>query len=292
MRTSAAKAVKRAANYGMAKPVSFVSNVRHTSNRDSVSNRSGSTNMWRTLLVIFLINCSFVPASGQTKKSRGCSVESEFDPFLVTNPNSEVTFECDHATALQLIEATGRQSRNPLGIILGEDPTLLSKIQRTYRLEKVDTKAALLEAIAGTGYSLKEEDNVFVLVAGDLTFRQRQLLSHEFSEFRSGSGETMVKLGTELTMWIKTEIDHEDGFGGSILSSTNDERFTLGAIPASTTEELANRIVSLGSKGMWVLTMDAFERDEERTDGVEIKPYQHYSNLPNHEHAGSNHIDE
>ena len=91
----------------------------------------------------------------------------------------------------------------------------------------------------------------------------------------------MVELGAALTMWIRMEVDHENGFGGSILGSTNDERFTLGAIPAATTEELANRIVSLGSKGMWVLTMDAFELEGERTDGVEIKPYQHYSNLPN-----------
>ena len=90
----------------------------------------------------------------------------------------------------------------------------------------------------------------------------------------------MVKLGFELTMWIRMEVDHETGFGGSILGSTNDERFTLGAMPAATTEEIANRIVSLGSKGMWILTMDAFERDGERTDDVEIKPYQHYSNLP------------
>jgi hypothetical protein len=237
--------------------------------------------MWRTSLVIFLIGCSFMRASGQTEKSQDCSAGSEFDPFLISNPNSKVTFECGHATALQLIEATGRQTRNPLGVILGEDPTLLSKTQRTYHLDKVDTKSALLEAIAGTGYSLKEEDNVFVLVAGDLTSRQRQLLSHECSEFRSGSGETMVKLGAELTMWIRLEIDHENGFGGSILSSTNDERFTLGTMPAATIEELANRIVSLGSKGMWVLTMDAFERDDERTDGVEIQPYQHFSNLPN-----------
>jgi len=236
--------------------------------------------MWRASLVIFLVGCSFIPARGQTERSQGCSVGSQFDPSLVGNPNAEVTFACDHATALQLIEATGRQTRNPLGIVLGEDRTFLSKTQRTYNLEKVDTKSALLEAIAGTGYSLREEDNVLVLVAGDLTSRQRKLLTHEYSGFRSGSDETMVELGAALTMWIRMEVDHETGFGGSILGSTNDERLTLAAIPAATTEELANRIVSLGSKGMWVLTMDAFQLDGERTDGVEIKPYQHYSNLP------------
>ncbi len=53
------------------------------------------------------------------------------------------------------------------------------------------------------------------------------------------------------------------------------------AMPPSTTEEIANRIVSLGSKGMWILTMDGFDRTGEWTDGVEIEPYQHNSNLPN-----------
>jgi hypothetical protein len=82
-------------------------------------------------------------------------------------------------------------------------------------------------------------------------------------------------------MWIRAAVDHETGFGGSILGSTNDERFTLGAIPVATTEELANRIVSQGSRGLWILRMDAFARDGEWTDDVEIEPYQHYSNLPN-----------
>jgi hypothetical protein len=213
--------------------------------------------------------------------SRGCSESIQFDPSLLSNPNSEVTFQCRDATALQLIEATGRQTRKPLGIVLGEDPTLLSKTKRTYNLEKVDAKSALLEAIAGTGYSLREENNVFVLVAGDPTSRQRQLLNHEFSEFKSGSDQTMAMLGTDLTMWIRAAVDHETGFGGSILGSTNDERFTLGAIPVATTEELANRIVSQGSRGLWILRMDAFARDGEWTDDVEIEPYQHYSNLPN-----------
>jgi hypothetical protein len=91
----------------------------------------------------------------------------------------------------------------------------------------------------------------------------------------------MVELGVQLTMWMLTEIDGVTGFAGSILGATNDERFTFGAMAPSTTEEIANRIVSLGSKGMWILTMNPFDRTGERTDGVEIKPYQHYSNLPN-----------
>jgi hypothetical protein len=237
--------------------------------------------MSRLLLIIFALGCNSIHGNGQTEKAQGCSVQSEFAPVLVSNPNSVVTFKCDRATALQLIEATGRQTRGPIGIVLGEDPTLLSKTRRTYNLEQVDTRSALLEAIAGTGYSLKASNGVFVLIAGDLTSRQQQVLDHEYPDFKSEPHQTMVELGVQLTMWMLTEIDGVTGFAGSILGATNDERFTFGAMAPSTTEEIANRIVSLGSKGMWILTMNPFDRTGERTDGVEIKPYQHYSNLPN-----------
>jgi hypothetical protein len=187
--------------------------------------------------------------------------------------------KCDHATALQLIEATGRQTREPIGIVLGQDPTLLSKTRQTYNLEQVDTRSALLEAIAGTGYSLRASNGVFALIAGDLTSRQQQVLDHEYPDFRSDPHQTMVQLGVQLTMWM-SEIDGASGFAVSILGATNDERFTLGTMATSITEEIADRIVSLGSKGMWILTMDTFDRTGEWTDGVEIEPYQHYSNLP------------
>jgi hypothetical protein len=237
--------------------------------------------MSRLLLIIFALGCNSIYGHGQTEKAQGCSVQSEFAPVLVNNPNSVVTFKCDHATALQLIEATGRQTREPIGIVLGQDQTLLSKTRRTYNLEQLDGRSALLEAIAGTGYSLKTSNGVSVLIAGDLTSRQQRVLDHEYADFRSDPHQTMVGLGVQLTMWMRTEIDGASGFAGSILGATNDERFTFGAMATSTTEEIANRIVSLGSKGMWVLTTDAFDRTGKWTDGVGIEPYQHYSNSPN-----------
>lgn len=237
--------------------------------------------MSKLLLIIFALGCNSIYGNGQTAKARGCSVQSEFAPALADQATSEVTFVCDHATPHELIEAIGHQTRNPLGLVLGKDPNLLSKTRKAYALEKVDIRSALQEAIAGTGYSLKKSNQVFVLIAGDLTSRQRQVLDHEYPDFKSGSDQTMVELGVQLTMWMRTEIDHEAGFGGSILSATNDERFTFAAMPPSTTEEIANRIVSLGSKGLWTLRTDAFQRTSGATDAVEIEPYQHYSNLPN-----------
>jgi hypothetical protein len=58
----------------------------------------------------------------------------------------------------------------------------------------------------------------------------------------------------------------------------NEERFTFESAPAATTEEIADAIVSLGSKGMWVFKADASSPSGILTDQVVIEPYQHYSN--------------
>jgi hypothetical protein len=91
----------------------------------------------------------------------------------------------------------------------------------------------------------KPARQVFVVVAGDLTSRQQQILDHEYPDFKPGPHQTMVELGVQLPMWMRTEIDGEAGFGGSILGATNDERFKFEAMPPSTTEEIADRIVFL-----------------------------------------------
>jgi hypothetical protein len=240
--------------------------------------------MLRLLLIFLLIGACAVHGIGQPEQSQGSSSGIEVTAVIGRYPNATVTFESDHATPLQLVQATGRQTRVPIGVVLGRDPTLLSKTPRTYNLENVDPKSALLEAIAGTGYSLNESNNVLVLIAGDLNPRQRMVLDHVWEDFKPGPDETMVMLGVQLTMWIEAELDHVPGFGGSIVDSPDDERFTPGDVRLATTEELANRIVSLGSKGMWTLTTDAFQRDGEWTDSVKIEPYQHYSNTPHTDH--------
>jgi hypothetical protein len=82
-------------------------------------------------------------------------------------------------------------------------------------------------------------------------------------------------------MWMRAAVHPEIGFSASILGSTNDEKFTLKAPPSSSTEQLANIIVSLGSKGLWMLRAAPDYSDDVSHDKVEIEPYQHYSNKPN-----------
>jgi hypothetical protein len=124
---------------------------------------------------------------------RDCLASAQFEAALVNNAGSEVTFGCRDATSLELIESVGRQTRIPIGIVLGKDPDLLSKTKQSYRLFDVDAKSALLEAVTGTGYTVSESDDGFVLTAGDLTSRQSQVLRQKLVDFRAGSNVTMVE---------------------------------------------------------------------------------------------------
>lgn len=195
-------------------------------------------------------------------------------PGVVGSAGSMVTFKCDRVTPLDVVRSVGRQTRIPIGVALGEDPRALSKSSQSFDLEKVDAKLALLAAIQGTGYSLKEEDHVMVLVAGDLTPRQRSLLAYSFPGFSPEPNQSMVELGIRLTALMRSVTEPQRGFGSSISLSANEERFTLEGTSAATTEEIADRIVSLGSKGMWIFRADASSTTGASADEVTIEPYQ------------------
>jgi hypothetical protein len=182
---------------------------------------------------------------------------------------------------MDLIRAVGRQTRIPIGVVVGQDSSALDRPIRPYDLKKLDARSALQEAIQGTGYTLRDENSVLVLIAGDLTDRQMDLLTRTYSDFRPEPNSTMVELGAALSVWMEASLGSGSGFVVGIASSTNDERFTLGDCSGETAEQIADKIVSLGSKGMWVFKAKAFAASGKLPDEVVIEPYQHYSNKPN-----------
>jgi hypothetical protein len=178
----------------------------------------------------------------------------------------------------QLIRAVGGQTRMPMGVVLGRHPLALTGVQHSYDLENVGATEALTKAMEGTGYAWKKEGAVSVLMASDLAPRQKKMLTHSFDDFPPASG-SMDKLAFMLTTWMRAAFDNL-GTGGSILGSTNDEKISIPRLRSATTEEIANEIVSRGSRGLWILRMDAFATPKAPSDDIEIEPYQHYTNIP------------
>ena len=230
------------------------------------------------LAYICVATASFLPLFCQANAVSRCLPNAEFAPMIIENPDHVVTFRCEDASSRDLIRAVGFQTRIPIGVVLGEDLDKLSRTKHSFDLERVDAKAALLAAIDGTEYSIKDENGVIVLVAGDLAPYQRALLAHRFTDFPPQTSDTMVSLGVTLTIWLRAVVDPTAGSGASILGSTNEEHLTLKVAPVATTEDIANQIVSLGSKGMWVFRVGASPLSGVSAVDVDIEPYQHYTN--------------
>lgn len=211
---------------------------------------------------------------------RGCEAGPEYDPVLVANPGFRVTFVCPKATRLEFVQAVGRQTRVPIGVVIGRDARVLLQQRRRYAMRDVDVRTALREAIQGSGYTLRLQDDVFLLVAGDLSRRQRGLLEHRYADFTTNPGDSLSGMGQVLTMWMRIAAGARTGFLLGGLSSTNEEGFTLPAAPLASTEEIANQIVRLGPHGMWIFRAGAAPSCGEPLDTVDVESYQHYSNQP------------
>ena len=238
---------------------------------------TGILQLIRTAVVVVAVSTTMW---GQESGTPPCIPDQEFQPQLVENPKHTVTFRCKNATAFDLIKAVGIQTRIPIGVILGRNPDSLMTPVRPYDLKRMPAMDALSLAVRGTGYFLKQEDGVELAVAGDLSNRQKRLLTHQFVDFAPGAGKSMAILGRMLTEWLRAAVNPRHGFAGSILGSTNDERITLRVAGNASTEQIANQIVSQGSKGMWVFRADADQPSGYSTDSIEIQPYQHYTNAP------------
>ena len=230
------------------------------------------------MLVIFVV-IGIVPLQGQPVTTAGCLPAMDYDPQLAANPDNLVTFHCAHATPMDLIHAVGFQTRQPLGVVLGAHTQALLHKTHSYDLHHLDARTALRRAIAGTGYSIRAEGGVLVIMAGDLSSRQYSFLNHSFKDFAADERQSMVDLGFQLTMWVGAAVDPKVSYAASILGSMNDERFTLHVPAGSTTEDIANQVVRQGSKGIWVLQVAAAP-SADSIDQVVIEPYQHYSNMP------------
>jgi len=168
-------------------------------------------------------------------------------------PINLVTFVSSDASPLDAVIATALQTHAPVGIALGERQKILCESKHHFEIKGETQRDSLVDALRGTGYSLREEQGVLVVVPPDLTPFQQELLSHHFDAF-SAAGRTMAGLGAQLTGSLWLEAGLAEGVGGSTLFSLSAKKYTL-TTPASSTEEIANMIVSLKPKGVWVFKM-------------------------------------
>ena len=198
-----------------------------------------------------------------------------------TKPVS-VTFRRESVTPLSALLSIALQHDVPLGIIFGEKP-LLCEEPRSLDIKGLSLQDAFAAAVSGTGYTVSMVQKVYVLRAPDTTEHENSILNHRFDRF-SAPKTTMSGIGGQLAGYLETVVDGAKGFALDILSNPDEKPLDIGVINNATTEEIANRIVLLGHKGVWIfratpvprqltgmetpIEIFAYERDETQLRNV------------------------
>ena len=203
-----------------------------------------------------------------------CGEAQQFGPETPSRVDETVSFTSHDASPMDLITAVGRQTCAPIGIVPGLDRKALS-MKRAFDLKGVPVVNALDDAGVEAGYRVLQEGDVYVLIAKDATAQQLDLLHHRMEEYPAQEGVLPI-LGSNLWGWMGTIVDPDTGYGGSILHSLDDEKLHLPVMHDVSVEEIANRIVTLGSKGMWQANIAAEGKLTRSNVGIDFTSYQHY----------------
>jgi hypothetical protein len=164
----------------------------------------------------------------------------------------QVSFTSKQAFALDALTAIILQAHVPIGIEFGDSENRLCGEMRAYSITNENPAEAIDKVLANTGYSIRRKDGVSLLVSPDLSGREQSLLNHIYASFPADSGSTMFGLGVQLTGWMQIEAEHAHSFAAATSRSTTSEKISIGTLTSVSTEQIANRIVLHGQKGVWM----------------------------------------
>ena len=88
----------------------------------------------------------------------------------------------------------------------------------------------------------------------------------------NGMNTTIQGLGVILSGYIRSRLFPGRGYAGNILSSTDAEKVTAFTLQNASVEEIADYIVSRGTKGIWLLHALS-DGEEKRPRDVDLKIY-------------------
>ncbi len=169
--------------------------------------------------------------------------------------------------------ALARRDRIPAGVIVGRESycALVPNLAQSFATGTV--KEAFAEIAKATGGSVTTDGKVLVLRVGTPPKRLSKALSFKFPRFPKVDG-TLPDLGALLDGWMLSTLPENNGFGSSIGISPGEETLHLPESTNVSVQEVADKMVSLGSKGIWI-AMDTNDdsSDSARTMSIDLYSY-------------------
>lgn len=167
----------------------------------------------------------------------------------------------------------GNDRRIPIGIVLETgNPHQLCEDNRQVTIRDRPISDFIDELLAHSNYAWSVNNGVIVIRPAHVTDQLNRVLSIKFDRF-GGIQTTMQGLGIVLNTWVYSRLHPEaKGYGGDILSSLDADQFPHFEVRDASVEQILNKIVSLGSKGMWLFQLD---KDFEHNRNVDLNTYSY-----------------
>lgn len=154
-------------------------------------------------------------------------------------------------TPLQCALQFGLQNRVPVGIVLSGDGSLC-KSRKSIAQANGTVGRLMTEVLSGTSYTWSAEHGIVEIKPVAIPQPQASILRMKINRF-GGIDTTIQGLGIILTGDIKAQLHPNEGYAGDILSSPDAETIPPFQLRDKSVEQVANYIVSLGGKGVWLL---------------------------------------
>ena len=181
-----------------------------------------------------------------------------------------------NSNILLALSKFGTEARIPIGIVFETNkPHRLCEENRQVTTRGRPISEFLDALLARSDYTWSVEDGVIVVHPTHIADQVSRVLNIKIDEFGPFAllPTTMQSLGILLASRTFSELHPENkGSAGSILSSPDAETFPNFEVRDASVEQILNRIVSLGSKGMWFFRLS---QDFEDKKDINLHTYSY-----------------
>jgi len=168
-----------------------------------------------------------------------------------SRPRDLFNVSLQNVNSLQGVLKFATENRVPIGIILNSQISLCNS-SRNVSLKSVRIGSVLDTLLAGSDYVWSIDNGVFLVKPRNLQESSNYVMDLKFERF-TGMKSTIQGLGIILAGYIQGELRPREGYAGDILQSTDSEQVGPLDLTNVTVKQIANNIVSLDGKGVWVL---------------------------------------
>jgi hypothetical protein len=156
-------------------------------------------------------------------------------------------------TVLQGIFDAGSAAKLPVGIIRQRGDALCQRSVIPDGLQAEAATSATIAALAATAhYHPSMNGEVMAIQPDNISKKLQSVMVYRYPSFPKLEG-TPGYMGQVLQGWLSTTFNGARGYGGESVQAGPEEDRTLPALKSATPVEIANAIVALPPKGLWVL---------------------------------------